>query len=203
MATVNKRGFTLLEVLISTFLSAIILLVIYSVFFSIRKTVDAVTDDREVYESVRVLIELIRKDIRGIKITGNTAFICSKEEIENKVFSKLDIISTSSLKTDFYSEKEVGYYVIKDDEDGKLVLIRREAVVEGDVRSGGNYFEVSRLIDGFNVTVYDGNSWFDEWDSKNSGRIPKTIRFDIKLKGKKDEKENTFIFEEEIPSQIS
>lgn len=203
MAVLNKNGFTLLEVLISTFLSALILFAIYSVFFSIRKTVDAVTDEREIYESGRVLIELLRKDIRGTKITGNTALICSKEEIDSKIFSRLDIITTSALKTDFYSEKEVGYYVIRDDEDNKLVLIRREAIVEGDVRYGGNYFEVSRLVDGFNISVYDGNSWFDEWDSKNSGRIPKTIRFEIKLKGKNNETPNTFIVEEEIPSQIS
>ena len=201
MATVNEKGFTLLEVLISTFLSALLLFTIYSVFFSIRKTIDAVTDEREIYETVRVFIELLRKDIRGIKTTGNTALICTKEEIDNKKYSKLDFITTSSLKMDFYSEKEVGYSVYKDD-DGNLVLLRRESNVEGDPKYGGNYFEVSRLIEEFNITVYDGTSWFEEWDSKNQGRIPKTLRVEIKLKEKNDGMENTFVAEEEIPAQI-
>lgn len=198
MGTGMNKGLTLVEVLVSTFLSGLILLATYSAFFSIKKSVEGVDEERELMESGRVLIELLRKDIRGIKKAGNTAFICKREEIDEISYSKIDFITTSSLKTGFHAQAEVGYSLAKD-EHGKLILVRRESLVQGDPTEGGTYFEVSTMIARFNISMYDGNFWFDEWDSKARGSIPVALRIELKLRGKGDV-EASFILEEEIPS---
>jgi len=200
MRSTDRRGFTLLELLIATFLSALILSVLYATFFAIRGTVSAVRSERKAYESGRVLLELIGKDIRGIKTMGNWGFVGQREEIERAGWSRLDFVTTSLLKQGMHSEAEVGYRVVKD-EEGTLVLVRRESPVEGELTDGGNYFEVARNVKRFDAYFSDGGNWLDEWNSKAFGRVPKEVRVEIAI-GTEDGEEKVFVVEKTIPSAL-
>jgi prepilin-type N-terminal cleavage/methylation domain-containing protein len=193
-------GFTLLEVLISISLAAIILFATYTIFFAISRTVDSVTEERKIYESGRVLMELLTRDLRGINRVGKSGLIGTREEIDEKGYSRIDFITTSLLRSGFYSEGEVGYRIVKG-EEGKLILLRREGDVEGDLKTGGTYFELSKDVKEFNLSFSDGSTWFDEWDSKAMGRIPQSIRIEIKLVGENG-REATFATEETVPSSF-
>lgn len=193
----NEAGFTLLEMLVAALLSSVMLLAVFSTFISIRETVESVSERREVYEAGRVLIELIGKDVRGVKRTRDTIFVVKTEEIDERAFSRVHLLSTSFLGTSIEGQAEIGYFVYKD-EDGNYALVREESFAK--TRAGESGFELIKPVEEFRVWAYDGSSYLENWDSKAMGRLPKGIRMEIKLKSRSGQSDVTFSFEEEISS---
>ncbi|HNZ58064.1 MAG TPA: type II secretion system protein GspJ [Syntrophorhabdaceae bacterium] len=198
----NKRGFTLLEALMAVALSSLLMLAVYVTYFSVNRSIEAASEEQDVLETGRILIELIKQDLRGITLSGDASFIGKlvKKEGDEPV-SKLDFVTSSSMGQNPFGYSEVGYYLIKDLTD-KYVMIRREAKeVKGDPTEGGVFYELTQMVTSFKLSYYDGFDWQEEWDSKALGKLPKQVRIFIKVK---DEKGNSkeFTTDETIPSAI-
>lgn len=199
---IDKRGFTLLEALLAVALSSLLMLAVYVTYFSINRSIEAASEEQDVLETGRILLELIKQDLRGITILNDASFIGKliKKEGDEPV-SKLDFVTSSSMGENPFGYSEVGYYLIKDLSD-KYVLIRREAKeVKGDPTEGGVFYELTQMVTSFKLSYYDGFDWLEEWDSRSSGKLPKQVRIFIKVK---DEKGNSkeFTTDEAIPSAI-
>ena len=198
----DKRGFTLLEALLAVALSSLLLLVVYTTYFSIIRSIEAASEEQDILETGRILIEVIKQDLRGIMVSKDASFIGKLIEQEGEEpVSKLDFVTSSSMGSNPFGYSEVGYYLVKD-EAGKRFLLRREArEVKGDPTEGGVVYELSQMVESFKISFYDGSGWIDEWDSRSSGKLPSQVRISIKVT---DEKGNSkeFSTDETIPSAL-
>lgn len=196
----KRGGFTLIEVLLALALSALLLTAVYWTYFSINRSIDAATEGHEAMETGRSLLELLRRDIRGIS-PGKTPLIGGNEEIDGQKAGTLDFTTTAHLGRDTHQLTRVGYALVQD-QDGNKVLIRkqtrnlRDESAEFEMKS-----ELSRIIDTFTVDFYDGTDWIDKWDSRTKGALPKQVRITVDIADKKG-KTRTFTAEETIPGAL-
>ncbi|MCX8023530.1 MAG: prepilin-type N-terminal cleavage/methylation domain-containing protein [Syntrophorhabdaceae bacterium] len=198
----KNRGFTLLEVIISIAISSLLLLTLYFTFFSINRSIDSATEGQEALETGRVLMELIKQDLRGISPNPKHRFIGkipNKEEKEPD--SRIDFVTTSYMGSNPFGMSEVGYFIYVTD-DNKKILVRRESKeVKDNPDEGGQNFELSRIVKSFKVSFYNGTEWLEEWDSRTQGRLPNQVRITIIVMDEKG-KTKEFTTDETIPGTL-
>jgi general secretion pathway protein J len=196
----KSHGFTLIEMLLAIALSALLLVTVYSTYFSIARSIDATLETQELLETGRVLLEMIKRDIRGVT-GGRFPFISKLQEIDGKLDTSISFITSTPNSTNPFTWSKVGYALTRD-EQGHSIFIKREASnPNDDLDQIGRVFEVSRLVKSFRLTFFDGTEWVEQWDSRSTGKLPKQIKITVELT---DEKKNvqTFTAEEGIPSAI-
>jgi len=196
----GNAGFTLVEVLLALALSALLLATVYWTYFSINRSIDAATEGQEAMETGRSLLELLKRDLRGIP-AARLPFHASNEEIDGQKAAAIDFATTAYLGPDPHQLTRVGYSLVQD-EDGKKILVRkqtknlRDEVVEFEIKA-----EISRIISTFALDFYDGSEWVDNWDSKARGSLPKQVRITLDVLDRKG-RTRTFTSEESIPGAL-
>lgn len=198
--TKKSSGFTLIEVLLALALSALLLTTVYWTYFSINRSIEAATEGHEAMDTGRSLIDLLKRDIRGIT-AGRFPLIATNEEIEGQKAGTIDFATTAHLGPDTHQLTRVGYALVQDT-NGKKILIRRQTrnlrdeVVEFEMIS-----ELSKIVESFSLVFYDGTDWVDNWDSKAKGALPKHVRITLDISDRKGET-RTFTVEEAIPGAL-
>jgi general secretion pathway protein J len=193
----NPSGFTLIEVLLAVALSALLLTVVYWTYFSINRSITAATENQEAFETGRTLTELIKKDIRGIR-TGRFPLVAKNEETEGFAAGQIEFVTSVRTATDQTILRRIGYSLIVTDKHER-VLVRRESTnLTAPFDSTARAYEVSRIVNAFQLELYNGTEWVKEWNS-GSGETPKQIRVTIDVADEKG-KNRTFTAEESIQS---
>jgi len=196
----KNRGFTLLEILLAIALSALLLVTVYSVYFSIARAVYATLESQELLETGRILLEMLKRDIRGISGT-RFPLVSTVEEINGKSVTNVVFVTSAPSSTNPFRWNKVGY-TLTQDRQGQWIFVKKAAKNPNDnLDEIGTVFEVSRLVNSFRMTFFDGTQWVDQWDSRSTGKLPKQIRISVELS---DEKKNvqTFTAEEDISSAV-
>ncbi len=194
----KSDGFTLIEMLLAIALSALLLVTVYSTYFSIARSIDTTLETQELLETGRVLLEMIKRDIRGVA-GGRFPLVSTLEEIDGKLVTNVSFITSTPSTTNPFRWSKVGYALTRD-EQGRWIFIKKEASnPNDDLDQLGKVFEVSKLVTSFRLTFFDGTEWLEKWDSRSTGKLPKQIRITVEIS---DEKKNvqTFTAEEGIPS---
>jgi general secretion pathway protein J len=196
----KNKGFTLLEILLAIALSALLLVTVYSVYFSIARSISSTLETQELMETGRILLEMLKHDIRGIS-GPRFPLVSTLEEVNGKVVTNIVFVTSTPASTNPFRWNKVGYTLIQD-RQGQVIFIKKAAKNPNDnLDELGTVFEVSRLVNSFRVTFFDGTTWVDQWDSRSAGKLPKQVRISVELS---DEKKNvqTFTAEEGIPSAV-
>ena len=196
----KSNGFTLIEMLLAIALSALLLVTVYSTYFSIARSIDTTLETQELLETGRVLLEMIKRDIRGIA-GGRFPLVSTLEEIDGKLVTNVSFITSTPSTTNPFRWSKVGYALTRD-EQSRWIFIKKEAGnPNDDLDQLGKVFEISKLVTSFRLTFFDGTEWLEQWDSRSTGKLPKQIRITVEIS---DEKKNvqTFTAEEGIPSAI-
>ena len=196
----KHEGFTLLEILLAIALSALLLVTVYSVYFSIARSIRATLETQELLETGRILLEMLKHDIRGIS-GSRFPLVGTVEEINGKPVTSLVFVTSTPASTNPFRWNKVGYTLIQD-RQGQVIFVKKTAKKPSDnLDELGTVFEVSRLVNSFRVTFFDGTTWVDQWDSGSAGKLPKQVRISVELS---DERKNvqTFTAEEGIPSAV-
>jgi general secretion pathway protein J len=196
----RNSGFTLIEVLLALALSALLLTAVYWTYFSINRSIDAGTEGHEAMETGRNLIELLKRDIRGMTV-AKFPLTAVTEEMDGQKAGAIDFVTTAQVGRDTHQLSRVGYALLKDP-DGKKILIRkqtrnlRDDVVEYEMTA-----ELSTIVNSFSFGFYDGTDWVDSWDSKAKGALPKQVRITLDISDRKG-RTRTFTAEENIPGAL-
>ena len=196
----KSNGFTLIEMLLAIALSALLLVTVYSTYFSIARSIDTTLETQELLETGRVLLEMIKRDIRGIA-GGRFPLVSTLEEIDGKLVTNVSFITSTPSTTNPFRWSKVGYALTRD-EQSRWIFIKKEAGnPNDDLDQLGKVFEISKLVTSFRLTFFDGTEWLEQWDSRSTGKLPKQIRITVEIS---DEKKNvqTFTAEEGIPSAV-
>lgn len=201
----RHRGMTLLEVLVSLGIMAMISLLIYGAFDSLsrgrkgealradraRQGRDAM--DRMVREISAAFLSLHTPANLALQ-TRATAFIGTN----NASYDRLDFASFGHRRVEKEAREsdqaEIGYFVAADPEvDDKMDLLRREqSPLDLDPKRGGVVNVLAEDVESFDIKYLDPltGAWLDTWDTTQitgqTNRLPLEVKITLALKGVKN-----------------
>jgi general secretion pathway protein J len=193
----RSRGMTLLEVMVSVAILAMISILIYGAFDSMArgKKGEAMRADRS--REGREAVLRITRDLSSAflsmhnpsnpaLITRATAFIATS----GGSFDRVDFASFAHRRVERDAhesdECEVGYFVVSDpDVEGKLDLVRREQTpMDIDPKKGGIVSVVAEDVEEFDLKYLEPltGQWLDSWDSTQVNGQPQRLPYEISIR---------------------
>jgi type II secretion system protein J len=195
-----KSGFTLIEVVISAALMAIILTGAYVCLSSGISSQKLLHSRSEVIQNARVAMALMSADLRSacplskdIEFLGMHRML-GDVEADNLDFGTHNYTPRLNREGDFC---ETSYFVAKDPESGTLTLWRRrDPSPDDEPLSGGSREEIARGLSGLKFEYSDGFDWYDQWgdpagkrnknevsrlDHPNLFGLPEAVRITLSL----------------------
>lgn len=194
-----QRGLTLLEVMVSIGILAVIASLIYGAFDGMRRSREGITRTGDRFHEGRgaltrmsrelssAFISLHRPDNIGL-ITRQTLFIGTTRSPVDRV----DFTSFSHRRTGKGShesdQNELSYFGSRDPETGAIDLVRRMSPnIDEDARRGGVVQVLAHDVASVDFAYLDGpaDSWSEDWDSTQAAgqaeRLPTQVRITIAL----------------------
>ncbi|HEX9047966.1 MAG TPA: prepilin-type N-terminal cleavage/methylation domain-containing protein, partial [Verrucomicrobiae bacterium] len=195
--TQHTAAFTLIEVMISSALMALILVSAYVCLgagFSAQKMVEP---RAEIFQNARVALALISSDLRAAcPLSKNNDFLGMPRTLgdiqaDNMDFGTHHYTPRHAREGDFCQES---VYLDKNPETGQCSLFRRRNPTIGlDDLSGGSKEEIAQGVVGFKLEYFDGYDWFDTWgqvkdsdkrkaatqDATNLSGLPQAVRITL------------------------
>jgi prepilin-type N-terminal cleavage/methylation domain-containing protein len=171
----DRTGFTLIEVVISSALMALIIVSAYLCFsasIASRKTMEP---RLEVIQNARVALALIAADLRAAcPLDKDSAFLGMHRSLGDTVADNVDFATHNhtprrAREGDFC---QTSYYLDRDEETGGLSLWRRRnPTIAPDSLSGGTKEEIATGVLGLQFEYFDGLDWYDSWgDTSTRGK---------------------------------
>lgn len=197
----GRLGFTLMEVLVAMFISAMIMVAVLGSLDSTQKAVDAIHNITLVEKAGPRLVSMIRDDLSRLAVYDAGEYqVLNGENRTSPRGADADRInmlvhrrSANPYPDPLTGRKfrapvnEVGYWVRqRPDSDDFLQLYRREDFMVDDEPFLGGYFSpLNDRIISFNL-VYYGEPEFDpygedDWDSMQEGQLPYCIELYLEL----------------------
>jgi len=193
----NRKGFTLLEVLIATAIMAGIVSVIYSSFFTASRNVEQAEKIRDESDLVRTLVAKLSSDIANAYVnTGMnplTVFYGNMVQSETESdangnalrYDELYLTTLTNWRRPNTPETdlcEVGYYFKQKTDGSGYVLMRREKrqlSVEVPALEGGVEYELTDRVKSLQFEYYNGTIWSNAWPSGTT--LPTAVQISLLL----------------------
>ena len=204
----TDRGFTLLELLVAVFISALVLGLIATSFFQIINAKEKVEDQLELIHEARVIFSRVGKDLSSVYPRGKVAnsaanypyiyFLATNEEQTDN--SRLEFSSFTRNPIEFNRESdqsEITYFLARiedddnyDEENQVYALIRRENPWIGN-DEGGTQYPISERVKSFKLTFQNKKKSNDplieeedikEWNAVQlGGALPRAVGVEVVL----------------------
>jgi len=204
----TKNGFTLLELLVAVFISALVFTLVGTSFFQIINAKEKVESQLELIHEARVVFSRIGKDLSSVYPRGKVAnnavsysypfFLATIDEQTDN--SRIEFSSFTRDPFEFNRESdqsEITYFIAKEDDDESYdeenqiyALIRKENPWFGN-DGGGTQYPISERVKKFKLTFQNAKKVKDplleqtdieEWDaSLLSGTLPKAVAVELVL----------------------
>ncbi len=200
------RAFTLIEIVISSALMALILVSAYLCLSAGIKGRNIVEPRADIFQNARVAMALLTADLRGAcPLSPDAAFLGMKRmlgdvEADNLDFATHNYTPRRPREGDFC---EISYYVEPDPHSGRFSLWRRRnPTLAPDPLSGGSKEEIANDILGARFEYSDGVDWYDNWGEvegkakaensqlqrSNMEGLPEAVRITLMLDSNPDSK---------------
>ena len=204
----TKNGFTLLELLVAVFISALVLVLVGASFFQIINAKEKVESQLELIHEARVVFSRIGRDLSNVYPRGKVAnsaviypypfFLATIDEQTDN--SRIEFTSFTRNPLDFNRESdqsEIKYFIAEieddenyDEENQIYALIRKENPWFGN-EEGGKQYPISERVKKFRLTFQNAKKIKDplleqedvvEWDaSLLAGNLPKAVGVELVL----------------------
>jgi len=197
MRRARSRGMTLLEIMVSIAILAMISILIYGAFDSMArgKKGEAMRADRsrEGREAVLRLTRDLSSAFLSMHNPANTALITRATAFiatSGGNFDRVDFASFAHRRVERDAhesdECEVGYFVVTDpDVEGKMDLVRREQTpMDIDPKKGGIVSVVAEDVQEFDLKYLEPltGQWLDSWDSTQINGQPQRLPYEISIR---------------------
>jgi general secretion pathway protein J len=188
------RGFTLLEVLVAVALASIVIIALYSSFFSVLRGQSDIDTSLERTREISRFLETFSKEIQSSFFKADspwTGFAGTEEDKFGRSLSRLTF--TAFTYPAFSANRPAGdllsirYYV--EDKEGKHVLYKETWNPYADEKTGVLKAEVVEDINGFEILYYNGRDWAKAWDAKLDKTLPGAIKVTLSVKDRGEVKE--------------
>jgi type II secretion system protein J len=187
----DNSGFTLIEMLIATAVSSIILLMVYTAYSSIIKSVNQGNIASSYYEKINKVMQKLDSDLQNAywnSTVRNINFISTIEgnssrlnfiTVENKNNRIILSVNNSLPYSDIH---EVGYYLKKNNKTGKTDLVRRnEIYYDKSPLEGGTEDIILENVESIKFDFRSRSDWTDSWESRDKKRLPYGIKTTLVL----------------------
>ncbi len=195
------KGFTLLEVLISVTITAIVMGAIYGAYTSNLDAIQSARRSGLVNQTARIILDRMCRDFEsafitappasGSEVTPRTGLLGEDREIDGRPADGVDFTSLSHLplrKIDLHTDFcEIGYHLEEDEKEGDLIIYRRDqAIPDQDLSGGGLITELSGMVGGLDISYQDREGEdFDTWDTfegYHKDVLPSLVRIVLTIK---------------------
>lgn len=173
---INKRGFTLLEVLVSVAILSIVLTAIYSTFFLATKAVDGMDESLVRLQEARRALDILRCELDSsfFRATDANTFLQIKDrDFYGKSASELTFTTFSVLRPGL---SKVSYYIEQD--NGTLHLFKKmELPLQTQEETEG--VEIIENLEAFSIEAKYNDQWVKTWDTDINKGTPEEIRINL------------------------
>ena len=184
----QDAAFTLIEVMISSALMALILVSAYMCLGAGFSTQKLIEPRVEIIQNARVALALMSADLRAAcplsktdDLLGMTRMV-GDLEADNLDFATHNHTPRRAREGDFCQES---IYLDQDLATGQLSLWRRRnPTIAPDALAGGSQEEIAKGVVGLKFEYFDGLEWFDSWgELKTAGKQSSRAREKNNLSG--------------------
>lgn len=218
-----RGGFTLIELMISVALMAIVIGSAYACLSAGVNGKRVIEARAEGMQSARVALNMIATDLRStIPMAGNVEFVGMRRIVGEIDADNLDF-STRNYNPKRLREPdycEISYFLTRDPESDSFILVRRrDPTPDPEPMEGGLQEEIARGVRGLRFEFYDGFEWFEEWGDpegktkgmtlppSNSYGLPEAVRitivFDPETRPRRDTTADETKLEDEAKSPMT
>ncbi len=196
----NRKGFTLLEILIAVFILATVLSTIYAAYRGTFRIIKDSEDDGEIYSMARTAMDRMFKDLSAFSAAGGAIkFVSRSQEATQGEFTGLTFVSGTHLA---FSEDEspsglaeITYYIDEAQRrEGNYRLLRIDALLaesdKDEQPSGG--FVLCEQLHSLTFKFFDNaGREYESWDSASGtevqkNRAPAMVAIELKFENQKD-----------------
>ena len=193
------NGFTLIEVVISGALMALILVSAYLCLNAGLASQKLVEPRTEVFQNARVAMAIVMADLRSacplskeIEFLGLHRMV-GEREADNLDFATHNYTPRHPREADYCQES---LYLDADPETGQFSLWRRRnPTIAVDPLSGGSKEEIAKGLAGLRIEYFDGFDWFDSWGEIKPGKRETSQKYQPNLYGMPDAVRVTLAFD--------
>lgn len=188
-----RSGFTLIELMLSVLILAIMMSIIYGVVVSTvtaAKRVEEITASSEIGPAI---LTQMRTDLEAAFLPkpDGEYFVGTKSSGGGVARDRINFVSGviaygpeyDSEESRFHSVNEVGYQLIESrKEQGVAILYRREDYfIDADPLKGGRLTELYDRVRSFSLRFLEGETWRGDWNSKTQKGLPKAVEIELKI----------------------
>lgn len=188
------RGFTVVELVVALIITAIVLTAVTTAMSRIGQTRQLARVRLAAHLRAMEALETIRRDLTSV-VRSDDLFACRVLLTDASVSSPLGELDRDDLvifANRLHPVREVVYngegeeyetqFRVMDDRDGSVLWRRRDPVPDETLDGGGVAEPVVDGVLAVRFEAYDGESWYDEWDSDVDG-LPLALRATVVATG--------------------
>jgi general secretion pathway protein J len=178
----NRRGFTLVEVLVAVALAGVLVATLYGTFFSLTRAQERTIGDAEARRELRTTLDLIRREIDAAwfrRDDERLRFVVEDRDRFGKPVSGLELTCLAGPDGAGASDQMlVRYRPIE--RSGRLLLARelKDRYHLGDPVA----YPTLTQLESFLVECNDGSRWLRTWDAQQNGGLPRQVRITITVR---------------------
>jgi len=192
-------GFTLIEVVISSALMAIIIVCAYLCLNAGLASQKVIEPRVEIFQNARVALAILASDLRSacpfpkdFEFLGTQRTI-GDSEADNLDFATHNYTPKRPHEGDFC---EISYYLNPDPESGRLTLWRRRNPrIATDPLKGGRREEIATGLVGAKFEYFDGLDWYDSWGELKTTKAQTSNKSQPNLTGMPEAVRITLLFD--------
>ncbi len=206
--TKRARGFSLLEVLISAALLALVGMLLLTSLSSSLDAKEAVEGTSNRYHLVRMAVSRMVDEISmayvsshrsAVEVKAETGFHGEREKISFSAFGYVPKVQDAKQS----DQREIGYSVGDDPKTGTRALIRREQPgLDDEFEEGGRELVMLSGLQTFELSYWDktAEEWKESWDFEDAtfgARLPERVKIKLVVM-MADGQEQTFVTQSRI-----
>lgn len=191
-----SAGMTLLEVMVSVGILAMISLLIYGAFDSLSRGKKGEGIKAERARQGRAAVLRMSRELASAYLSlhtpNNPAIVTRQTHFIGKNsmnFDRVDFVSFAHRRINQGAKEsdqaEIGYFVVPDPEDSdKKDLVRRvQAPPDNEPQRGGIIQVLAEDIESFDLQYFDAQTgqWVERWDTTQASGQPGRVPFEVKI----------------------
>jgi general secretion pathway protein J len=180
---IQKRGFTLLEVLIAVAILSIVLTALYGTFFLSSRAMEDMDESMTKLQESRKAVDILRRELESAYYRDNDEMTFVKildKDLYGKQATQLEFTSFTTVRPGL---SKVSYYM--EEKAKKRTLFKKIGPAFGKEESEGA--DIIEDLEEFTIEVKHQDKWVKTWDTGITKKMPDEIKISLSvmIKGRK------------------
>jgi general secretion pathway protein J len=177
----RQQGFTLIEVLVATAISALLLTAAYGIFSSISAARDRLEKEGDACHLARVVFDRLGRELRGVFYRPHTSGSRFAGGTDNTGRPYLELITTAATPLSGGSGFVVVRYRQVQDEELGGVLLRDEFPAYDKPPSQQPEKRLAAGIADLRLRFHYDGEWLDQWQANKQGGMPDMVEVTLAI----------------------